>query len=60
MRSRGLSADRERVRAVVVVEVLDAAALISPAYDDGTATAQSISERWLAHHTALRARAHAQ
>ncbi len=43
---------RERVRSIVVVEITDAAPLVSPAYDDG-AEETTISERWLRHHTGL-------
>jgi predicted pyridoxine 5'-phosphate oxidase superfamily flavin-nucleotide-binding protein len=52
LRERGLSADRDRVRHVVVIEVADAAPLVSPAYDLGM-TEEEVVARWLAHHTAL-------
>lgn len=47
LRRNGSSLTRERVRAMVVVEVTEAAELISPAYDDGTATEQSVATAWL-------------
>jgi predicted pyridoxine 5'-phosphate oxidase superfamily flavin-nucleotide-binding protein len=47
MRERGFTTKAERVRAIVLIEVTDAAALVSPAYDDG-ATEAAVSERWLA------------
>jgi predicted pyridoxine 5'-phosphate oxidase superfamily flavin-nucleotide-binding protein len=52
LRDQGSAANRERVRSIVVIEVTDAAALISPAYDDG-ATEQAISDSWLDYYTAL-------
>ena len=42
----------ERVRSIVVIEITDAEPLVSPAYDDG-ATEETVSERWLRHHTEL-------
>ena len=44
-----------RIRAVVIVEVLRAAPLISPAYDDG-ATEEEVSKRWEIYYRALRER----
>ncbi|MEP6659857.1 MAG: pyridoxamine 5'-phosphate oxidase family protein [Acidimicrobiales bacterium] len=52
LRERGFTTRRERVRSIVVVEITDAAPLVSPAYDDG-AEETTISERWLRHHTGL-------
>jgi len=49
-RERGT--DPARVKAVVVVAVQTAAALISPAYDTGVSEAEVV-ERWRAHHLAL-------
>jgi hypothetical protein len=40
------------VRSIVVVAITDAAPLVSPAYDDG-ASEETISQRWLRHHTEL-------
>ena len=54
LRERGSSLTAERVRSIVVIEVTDAAALVSPAYDTG-ASERSVIERWLAHHAALHA-----
>jgi hypothetical protein len=54
LRERGSSLTAERVRSIVVIEVTDAAAVVSPAYDTG-ATERSVIERWLAHHAALHA-----
>jgi uncharacterized protein len=55
MRERGFTTSPDRVRSIVLVEVTDAAPLVSPAYDDGTSEA-SIATRWLARHTELHRR----
>lgn len=52
LRERGSTTGRERVRSIVVIEISDAAPLVSPAYDDGTSE-EAISDRWLSHHTEL-------
>jgi uncharacterized protein len=52
LRDQGSTAKRERVRSIVVIEVTDAAELVSPAYDDG-ATEQAISDSWLGYYTDL-------
>ena len=52
LREQGSSATGERVRSIVVIDVAEAAELVSPAYDDG-ATEQSISQRWLGYYTEL-------
>jgi predicted pyridoxine 5'-phosphate oxidase superfamily flavin-nucleotide-binding protein len=52
LRERGLSAIRDRIRSIVVIEVTDAAPLLSPAYDLG-ATEAELAARWLRHHTEL-------
>jgi predicted pyridoxine 5'-phosphate oxidase superfamily flavin-nucleotide-binding protein len=52
LRARGFTTKPERVRSIVVIEITRAAPLVSPAYDDG-ATEQTVSERWLRHHTEL-------
>jgi predicted pyridoxine 5'-phosphate oxidase superfamily flavin-nucleotide-binding protein len=44
---------RSRIRSVVIVEVLQASPLISPAYDDG-ATEEEVSTRWQTYYRALR------
>ena len=49
---RGFTTTAERVRSIVVIEVTDAAPLVSPAYDAG-ATEEAVSERWIQHHTGL-------
>jgi predicted pyridoxine 5'-phosphate oxidase superfamily flavin-nucleotide-binding protein len=54
LREQGSTATSERVRSIVVIDVADAAELISPAYDDG-ATEQAISDRWLGYFTELHA-----
>jgi uncharacterized protein len=43
---------RERVRAAVVIHVLEGAPLISPAYDRG-ATEEEVAARWRQHHLGL-------
>lgn len=53
LREQGSTTNRERVRSIVVIDVTDAAELVSPAYDDG-ATEQSISRGWLDYYTELR------
>jgi predicted pyridoxine 5'-phosphate oxidase superfamily flavin-nucleotide-binding protein len=52
LREQGSTTNRERVRSIVVIDVTEAAELVSPAYDDG-ATEQSISERWLGFYNEL-------
>jgi predicted pyridoxine 5'-phosphate oxidase superfamily flavin-nucleotide-binding protein len=56
-RQRGYTTRPERIRALVIIEVTDAAPLLSPAYDDGT-TEQAIVDRWLDHHNRLHPSAH--
>ena len=53
MRSRGSTTTRERIRSIVIIDVIEAASLISPAYDDGTSE-EVIAERWLRRVTELR------
>ena len=52
LRELGSTTPRERIRTIVVVEVTDAAPLVSPAYDDGT-TEDTVVARWLEHHRRL-------
>jgi uncharacterized protein len=52
LREQGSTASRDRVRSIVVIDVTEAAELISPAYDEG-ATEQAISETWLAYYSEL-------
>jgi uncharacterized protein len=52
LRDVGSTIARERVRSIVVVEITDAAPVVSPAYDDG-ASEDAIAARWLRHHTDL-------
>jgi uncharacterized protein len=52
LRDQGSTANRERVRSIVVIDVTEAAELVSPAYDGG-ATEQSISQPWLDYYTEL-------
>jgi len=59
MRERGSTTPRERIRSIVVVEVSDAAPLVSPAYDAGDVSEAEVSERWILHHTDLH-RSHRQ
>jgi uncharacterized protein len=44
---------RSEIRSVVIVEVLRAAPLISPAYDNG-ATEEEVSQRWETYYRSLR------
>jgi predicted pyridoxine 5'-phosphate oxidase superfamily flavin-nucleotide-binding protein len=53
LREQGLTADRERVRSIVVIDVTEAAELVSPAYDDDGATEQAISGSWLGYYNEL-------
>jgi predicted pyridoxine 5'-phosphate oxidase superfamily flavin-nucleotide-binding protein len=52
LRDQGSTATSERVRSIVVIDVTEAAELVSPAYDD-EATEQAISDSWLGHYTEL-------
>ena len=52
LRDQGSMTRPERVRSIVVIDVTEAAELVSPAYDDG-ATEQSISQRWLGYYIEL-------
>jgi predicted pyridoxine 5'-phosphate oxidase superfamily flavin-nucleotide-binding protein len=52
-RARGFTTATERIRAFVVIEVTDAAPLVSPAYDDPTATEADIAARWMRRYTDL-------
>jgi predicted pyridoxine 5'-phosphate oxidase superfamily flavin-nucleotide-binding protein len=52
LRSHGSTLTSERVRTIVVIEVTDAAALVSPAYADG-ATESEVAQRWRDHHLGL-------
>ena len=53
LRDQGSTANSERVRSIVVIDVTEAAELVSPAYDDG-ASEQAISDNWLGYYTELR------
>ena len=53
LRERGYATPPGRIRSIVVIEVVEAAAVLSPAYDDG-ASEQSVASTWLRHHAALR------
>jgi predicted pyridoxine 5'-phosphate oxidase superfamily flavin-nucleotide-binding protein len=46
LRERGSTLARERIQSLVVIEVTDAAALVSPAYDRG-ATEEELTDLWL-------------
>jgi hypothetical protein len=52
MRAGGSTA-MDRVDTIVVIEVRQAAPLISPAYDDGTTTEAELIERYRGYFTAL-------
>jgi predicted pyridoxine 5'-phosphate oxidase superfamily flavin-nucleotide-binding protein len=52
LREQGSTATSERVRSIVVIDVTEAAELVSPAYDDG-GTEQAISDSWLGYYTEL-------
>jgi predicted pyridoxine 5'-phosphate oxidase superfamily flavin-nucleotide-binding protein len=54
LRAVGSTLGPDRVRSIVVIEVTAAAALLSPAYDDGTPEAVVVA-RWLQHHADLHA-----
>jgi predicted pyridoxine 5'-phosphate oxidase superfamily flavin-nucleotide-binding protein len=54
LRERGSTTARERIRSIVIVEVIGAAPLVSPAYDDGTSEA-TISELWFERYADMRA-----
>jgi predicted pyridoxine 5'-phosphate oxidase superfamily flavin-nucleotide-binding protein len=52
LRARGSTTARERIRAMVVIEVTEAAPLVSPAYDVG-ATEEETTANWRRHHLRL-------
>ena len=52
-RERGFTTKTERIRALVVIEVTAAAPLISPAYDDPSATEDSVAQRWMQRYQDL-------
>ncbi|MGI9599234.1 MAG: pyridoxamine 5'-phosphate oxidase family protein [Acidimicrobiales bacterium] len=52
LRELGSTITADRIRSIVVIEVSDAAPLVSPGYDDGTGEAV-MSARWFQHHQAL-------
>lgn len=56
LRERGSTLTAERVRSIVMIEVHEASALISPAYDAGATEAET-ADRWLDHYIDLRRRA---
>jgi predicted pyridoxine 5'-phosphate oxidase superfamily flavin-nucleotide-binding protein len=49
---RGYDARPERIRTIVLIEVEQAAALVSPAYDSG-ASEQDVADMWARHFTEL-------
>ena len=51
LREDGSTIARERVRSIVVIEITDAAALISPAYDDA-ASEDAIKGLWIERYNA--------
>jgi uncharacterized protein len=53
LRERGSTTARDRIHSIVIVEVTDAAPIVSPAYDDGTSE-ETIAARWLQHYRELR------
>jgi predicted pyridoxine 5'-phosphate oxidase superfamily flavin-nucleotide-binding protein len=54
LEQRGYRTPRDRIRAIVVITVSDASALVSPAYTTG-ATEAEIAASWLEHHRNLNA-----
>lgn len=52
MAAGGSTTGRDRVRSIVLVEIEDAEAVISPAYDSG-ANPSDVATRWLRHHADL-------
>ena len=46
LREEGFETSEERIRGIVVIKVRHAAALISPAYDDGSRTEAEIVSAW--------------
>jgi predicted pyridoxine 5'-phosphate oxidase superfamily flavin-nucleotide-binding protein len=53
LRELGSTSPREWFHHIVVIEVTDAAPLVSPAYDVPDATEEAVRERWLAHYLDL-------
>ena len=54
LRERGSTTARERIRSIVIVEVIEAAPIVSPAYDDGTSE-ETISELWFERYADMHA-----
>jgi predicted pyridoxine 5'-phosphate oxidase superfamily flavin-nucleotide-binding protein len=52
LQAQGVTTSSERVRSIVVVDVTEAAALVSPAYDDGTSE-HTITQHWLHYYNEL-------
>jgi uncharacterized protein len=52
LRGRGSPAIRDRVHSIVVIDVISAAPVVSPAYDDGTPE-ETIIQRWRQHYERL-------
>lgn len=52
LEQRGYATPRERIRAVVVIDVEEAAPLVSPVYADG-AQEEAVAASWLEHHREL-------
>lgn len=56
-RENGLQSDPGNIRAIVVIEVRHASALISPAYDDGTRDETEVRKSWQERYARLHQRA---
>jgi uncharacterized protein len=54
LRERGSTMARGRIRSIVIVEVIEAAPIVSPAYDDGTSE-ETISELWFERYADMHA-----
>lgn len=52
LEQRGSTTPRERIRAVVVIDVEESAPLVSPVYADG-AQEEAVAASWLGHHRKL-------
>lgn len=57
LRDRGYDASRDRVKTIVLVEVVTAAPLISPAYD-GDTSEEAVAAKWEQHYDELARQRH--
>ena len=56
LHQEGFTTPRERIKAIVVIEVRQAHAVVSPAYDDGSRDEPAITKAWQEHLARLHQR----